>query len=215
MSATLSCGESILESASRPLYREWLVSLQKARLMARLFAAIQLNDEARAFGARAIAALERTHVDGRFERLEKLHLTLAFFGSVAAESVADYSAALERAARTCSSFRVRLDHLGAFPDERRARLLWLGSSQPQRAYGQLMVRMREAFAGLWSQPHAEDVPHVTICRLRRPLPAMPRIGELGSVDLPVNELVLFESLPDAATTRYEARSVAVLKTEGT
>lgn len=181
--------------------------------MARLFAAVQLDDEARAFGARAIAALDRAHVDGRFERLEKLHLTLAFFGSVAAESVTDYSAALERAARSCAPFRVRLDRLGAFPDEQRPRLLWVGSSKPQPAYRQLMVRVREAFAGLWAQPHADDVPHVTVCRLRRPLRAMPRIGDLGEVDLPVDELVLFESLPDGATTRYEARSVARLTKE--
>jgi len=181
--------------------------------MARLFAAIALDDEARAFGARVIEALERAQVRGRFERLEKLHLTLAFFGSVETEKACEFSAALEQAARDCSPFVVRLDRLGAFPDERRPRLLWLGSSRPQPKYGELMARMREAFAGIWSQPHDDDVPHVTVCRLRRPLHAMPRVVDLGHVDLPVKAIVLFESLPDGATTRYEVRSVAPLMKE--
>ena len=181
--------------------------------MPRLFAAIPLDDEARAFGARAIAALERAQVDGRFERPEKLHVTLAFFGSVAHEQIGVLAAALEQVARKSSPFTLRLDRLGAFPDERRPRLLWLGSSQPQTGYVGLMARMREAFAGLWSQPHADDVPHVTVCRIRRALRAMPRVAGIGHVDLPVDTLVLFESLPGQATTRYEARSVALLTKE--
>lgn len=181
--------------------------------MARLFAAIQLDDEARAFGARAIAALERAQIDGRFERLEKLHVTLAFFGTVEEGRIGDFSAALGRAAQACPAFSLRLDCIRAFPDERRPRLLWLGSSRQQPAYEHLMARMREAFAGLWSQPHADDVPHVTVCRLRRPLRAMPRVGSIGHVDLPVDAVVLFESLPDQGTTRYEVRFIAPLMKE--
>lgn len=185
----------------------------ESAMMARLFAAIALDDKARAFGARTIVALERAQVSGRFERLEKLHLTLAFFGSVEAQRVGQFSAALEQAVRGCPPFVVRLDRVGGFPDERRPRLLWLGSSQPQPAYSDLMARMREAFAGLWSQAHADDVPHVTVCRLQRPLRAMPSVVDLGHVDLPVNSILLFESLPDGATTRYEVRSVAPLMKE--
>jgi RNA 2',3'-cyclic 3'-phosphodiesterase len=181
--------------------------------MARLFAAIRLDDEARAFAARAIAVLERIEPSGRSEALEKLHVTLAFFGSVPVERIGEFSAALERAASESMPFCLRLDRIGAFPDEKRPRLLWLGSSRREPAYEALMARMREAFAGLWSQPRDEDVPHVTLRRLRSPLRAMPDVGDIGTVDLPVGDVVLFESLPDGATTRYEIKSVAPLVKE--
>jgi 2'-5' RNA ligase len=178
--------------------------------MARLFAAIALDEEARRFASGVSERLANAQTPCRFERPEKLHITLAFLGSVPSERIAAYGAGLAGAASTCEPFRLRLDRLGGFP-ERRPTLLWLGSSARDQAYASCAVRVREAFAALGSQCEVNAEPHVTLCRCKRPLPAVPAIVLEPGVALLVRELTLYESLPDGPTTRYEVRAVAPLQ----
>lgn len=180
--------------------------------MARLFAAIALDDEARRFALGVGERLAGAQIPCRFERPEKLHITLAFVGSIPGERVAEYEAGLGRAAVACEPFALRLDRLGGFP-EGRPRLLWLGCSDQDPAYAACAVRVREAFAELGSQCEVNTQPHVTLCRAKRPLPAVPAIALDPGVALVVRELTLYESIPDGSTTRYEARSVAPLQGE--
>jgi RNA 2',3'-cyclic 3'-phosphodiesterase len=178
--------------------------------MARLFAAIALDDEARRFAVSVSEQLASAQIPCRLERPEKLHITLAFLGSHPAERIAAFGEALARAAAQCEPFRLRLDRLGGFP-ERRPRLLWLGSSAPDQAYAACAVRVREAFGALGSHCDVNTEPHVTLCRCKLPLPAVPASALDRSVALEVRELTLYESLPDGPTTRYEARAVASLQ----
>lgn len=184
--------------------------------MARLFAAIALDDGARRFALdvadRLTDVADRLTSPAtpcRFERPEKLHVTLAFLGSIPSERIAAFAGALARAASACQPFGVQLDRLGGFP-QRRPTLLWLGSSGHDQAYAACAVRVREAFAALGSQCDVNTEPHVTLCRCKRPLPAVPAIELEPGVTLPVHELTLYESLPDGPTTRYEVRTVAPL-----
>jgi RNA 2',3'-cyclic 3'-phosphodiesterase len=178
--------------------------------MARLFVAIALDDDARRFAFGVSERLANAQTPCRLERPEKLHITLAFVGSVPAERVGAFGDALAQAAAACGPFRLRLDRLGGFP-ERRPRLLWLGSSTPDRAYAACAARVREAFAALGSQCEANTEPHVTLCRCKLPLPAVPAIVLAPGVTIAVRELTLYESRPDGSTTRYETRAVASLQ----
>ena len=177
--------------------------------MARLFAAIALDDGARCFALDVAGRLTDSALPCRFERPEKLHVTLAFLASIPSERIAAFAGALARAASACKPFGLRLDRLGGFP-EQRPKLLWLGSLGRDQAYAACAARVREAFAALGSQCDVNTEPHVTLCRCKRLLPAVPAI-ELGpGVTLPVHELTLYESLPAGPTTRYEVRAVAPL-----
>ena len=177
--------------------------------MARLFAAIALDDIARSFAIELTRRLERSGTPCRFERPEKLHITIAFLGSVPGERVAAYAGALADAAASCQPFRVRLDRLGGFP-ARRPTLLWLGCSARDAAYAECAGRVREAFAALGSQCQANDEPHVTLCRCKQPLSVVPSVSTKPGTTLEVRELTLYESLPDGTTTRYEVRAVEPL-----
>lgn len=178
--------------------------------MARIFAAIALDDAARRFAHGISEQLANGQPLCRFERPEKLHVTLAFVGSVPAERVGTFGDALARAAAACEPFRLRLDRLGGFP-ERRPRLLWLGSSAHDRAYAACAAQVREAFAALGSHCEVNTEPHVTLCRCKVPLPAVPAIALESGATIAVGELTLYESLPDGSTTRYETRAVAPLQ----
>jgi RNA 2',3'-cyclic 3'-phosphodiesterase len=179
------------------------------RRMARLFAAIALDDEVRQFALGVSERLANAQIQCRFERPDKLHITLAFLGSIPAERITPFGAALAQAASESEPFRLRLDRLGGFP-ERRPTLLWLGSRARDKAYAACALRVRVAFAALGSRCAVNDEPHVTLCRSKRPLPAVPPMDLEPGVAFLVRELTLYESLPGGSTTRYEVRSVAQL-----
>jgi 2'-5' RNA ligase len=182
--------------------------------MARLFAAIALDDDARGFAFSVTERLTNAQLPCRPERPEKLHITLAFVGTIPGERVAEFGAGLASAAASCEPFALRLDRLGGFP-EHRPRLLWLGCSTRDPAYAACAARTREAFAALGSQCDVNTEPHVTLLRCKQPLSDVPALVLESGVALLVRELTLFESLPDGPTTRYEVRAVAPLGTTRT
>ena len=105
----------------------------QSRNLLRLFAAIELTEEARR-AAVAHASRLRTMlpqgVKASWEREEKLHLTMKFFGNVAPERVGELTEALARTAAASQPFRLRLQETGVFPTPSRPSVLWLGLSDP-------------------------------------------------------------------------------------
>jgi 2'-5' RNA ligase len=99
------------------------------------------------------------------------------------------------------AFDVRFDTLGGFPNERRARIAWAGSRSKDPRFARLADGVREscrAFATLDEKP---PVLHVTLGRLRDPMP-LPAI-RFDARTMRVDTVALFESLPGEKTTRYE------------
>jgi 2'-5' RNA ligase len=149
----------------------------------------------------AAQALEARGLRARFELREKLHVTLAFLGSVDAERVAELAAALQTAASAHPSFNVRLDRIGAFPNERRARIVWAGSRDENAAFARLAEGIRDVsrrFAVIDDKP---AVLHVTLARLREPA-RVPEVA-LKPQTFDVDAVTLFQSLQAERTTRYE------------
>lgn len=146
-------------------------------------------------------ALERAGLAARYEPAEKLHVTLAFLGAVEGERVPLLVEAL-RAASAVSPFSLRFDRLGAFPKNGRAKIVWAGSRRPIAEFVRLADAIREAaraFATLDEKPPSL---HVTLARLQAAMP-LPRVA-FKARSMNVSEIVLFESLPNGPTTRYEA-----------
>ncbi|HLM18677.1 MAG TPA: RNA 2',3'-cyclic phosphodiesterase [Acidimicrobiia bacterium] len=126
--------------------------------------------------------------DLRWTRREQRHLTLRFFGAVPdpdplAELVAD-------AVRARDPFTVCLGGGGAFPDPRRASVLWLGVRQGSEALGALAAAVGEPD----DRPY---VAHLTLARvnrsrdLREVVAALDACGESDAWT--VDEVVLFDS----------------------
>jgi 2'-5' RNA ligase len=150
---------------------------------------------------KAMRALEAAGLAGKFELPEKLHVTLAFLGSVDTTRVEPLSAALLRAIADIRPFSARFETIGGFPNERRARIAWAGSRRAGESFGRLAEAVRSAareFAGLDEKP---PVLHVTLARMRDPM-QLPRI-HFTPCTLRVDAIVLYESLPGEGTSRYE------------
>jgi RNA 2',3'-cyclic 3'-phosphodiesterase len=169
----------------------------------RLFVGIALDDGARAACAAVSEWLRKTGFDARYEAPEKLHVTLAFLGFVEPARVEPIVLELASCA-TRSPFAVRLDKLGAFPHERRPRVVYVGAREQGAPFRRLAGSVRAAYTGLGFEFKNDPVAHVTIARVKeskRPLPLV----DFAPIPLRIESLALFESLPDPPnkTSRYE------------
>jgi 2'-5' RNA ligase len=174
-------------------------------LRLKLFVAIDLDDAARDVIADAIDRLRAAGVDARFQPREKWHTTVAYLGDTDAERLGEVATAVRAATAACGPFDVVLDSVGAFPDVSRPRVVWVGSATPQPGYASCSAAVRGACQRLGFHFEHDDVPHVTVCRLKRWRGAFPAVALPKAASVHVESLILFESVPDGPTTRYEIR----------
>src|SRR5688500_13520610 len=94
----------------------------------RIFIAVDISPEAKRRVSRYIDDLRSGFRDLKvgWEKAEKLHLTLKFLGDVEPEKLSGLIEAAEKIAGKLSKFTVKIERTGVFPNERKARVLWLG-----------------------------------------------------------------------------------------
>lgn len=167
----------------------------------RLFCAIELSDEVRARAAEHIARLRHSLPDVRaaWDRAEKMHITLKFFGDVEQRRVPELSLATERAAQCASPFTLDIAGAGTFPPRGPALVLWLGVRDASGELAQLRAALEDECAAQgFKREERPFHPHLTIARLRQPagagvLAARHRELACQGIEMPVNEIVLLRS----------------------
>ncbi len=150
----------------------------------RLFFALWPDEAARA----ALAALQAP-VAGRLTPPDKLHLTLAFLGQVAADAVPALLDIRDRL--DVPPLRLAIDCYGHFA---RPRIAWAGMTQvpPELvALHEELMRRLEA-SGFSAATHGAFKPHVTLAREAR---LAPPEAPATPVAWTVDRAVLVESLP--------------------
>jgi len=170
----------------------------------KLFAGIELD---RGVRSKCVQIAERLKAQGfpaRFEAAEKLHITLVFLGWVDAEQVESIRNALEFVADQTAPFTLTLDKIGAFPHERRPRVVWIGARDQGATFRELTRLCRGAYSAIGFSFDKEPVAHVTIARVKDGRAHLPSV-EFAPMRLRVGALTLFESIPRGGTTHYEIR----------
>lgn len=135
----------------------------------RLFCAIELPKEVRAQVATYIATLREAAPRARasWDREEKLHLTLKFFGDVEENRLGLLTGALRRAASLIDPFELKLSGTGAFPPSGSPRVLWLGVTDASGSMIRLHQQIEDECARSgFAREHRRFRPHLTIARLR-------------------------------------------------
>jgi RNA 2',3'-cyclic 3'-phosphodiesterase len=177
----------------------------------RLFAGIELDGTTRDACVRVQDRVRAGGFDARYEPAEKLHVTLAFLGRVDERQSSEVETILDDVAAQHAPFELILDKLGAFPHERRPRVIWIGSRTQGAPFRTLATALRERYAAMGFSFEDDVVAHVTIARVKggstRPLPML----DVAAMQLRVAALALFESLPDKQTTRYIVRKTNAMK----
>jgi RNA 2',3'-cyclic 3'-phosphodiesterase len=175
----------------------------------KLFTGIELDAPVRAWCSDIAARLQACALPGRFETPEKLHITVAFLGWVDPEQVEPIRDVMRSAAVQVEPFTLTLDRIGAFPHERRPRIVWIGSTDQGEPFRSLAGAMQSGYNELGFTFDKAPVAHVTLARIKEGRAHLPML-DVKPVRLRVNHVTLFESIPAGRTTRYEVRDRAWL-----
>lgn len=166
----------------------------------RAFLALELSAAARAALEKTILSLREAVPRGvKWVHAGNAHLTLHFFGSEQRQRLDQAAEALRRA-RLGNGYSASLGKVGAFPNLRSPRTIWVGLDRGSRETVAIQARVAAVLAALaFSQEPRPFTPHITVGRVRgqaRPGPA----GRLDlaappapSVTFPVSRLALMSS----------------------
>ena len=148
----------------------------------RSFIAIELPEEAKKGLARLRKELERhEHKFVKWVDPGGIHLTLKFLGNISSKRVAEITKAIEEAAQGISPFHLEISGLGAFPNPRQARVLWVGIDGEVDKLSRLQENTDSALAVLgFAKEERSFVPHLTLARIRQGASPLERrnFGEL-------------------------------------
>ncbi len=171
-------------------------------LTIRTFVAANLDPGLRERLARLQERLKETRADVAWVRPENLHLTLKFLGEVEETALGAVADAIRPVAAGHGPFRLAFAGLGAFPQPRTARVVWIGVGDGSEGLAELHARLQATLEPLGFQREGRPfTSHLTLGRVRGPgrreqlamavmsMPAEP-LGEmvLDRIDLMRSEL---------------------------
>lgn len=183
----------------------------------RLFLALELPPATADEIHGAVAPLRAATPELAWVPVQRLHLTLKFLGDGADARVAALVQATDRVAARHRAFEMTLGGVGAFPNFRRPRVVWMGVEGEPRLellYHDVEIAAAEAGYEMEGRPFR---PHVTLARVREPLPAEPtralaRAARAISYSTTafVDGLALFDSAARGSGAHYRRLHAATL-----
>jgi 2'-5' RNA ligase len=188
----------------------------------RLFIAVPVAEEVK----KAVGALMEEVADGpvdrrlpgqpRWVRVDGLHLTLRFLGSVPDDRQAELAGAISAAAAGVKPFRVELSGGGAFPNQYRPRVLWIGITHGTAELSALERRVDAETRQLgWPPDDRPFTAHLTLARTDGVTGATERAHRLIEAAAEItlswqaDRLILYKSHLGHGPTRYEAVATAM------
>jgi len=183
----------------------------------RLFLALELAPPAAEETHAAVASLRELEPGLAWVPAHKLHLTMKFLGDADENSVSALMAASDAVAARHRPFEMELGGVGAFPNFRRPRVVWLGvDPDPRLELLHHDVELAAADVG-YEVEGRPFRPHVTLARVREAL-APDRAKALAraarevsySATVPVDRLTLFDSATGVHGAPYRRLHAAIL-----
>jgi len=98
---------------------------------------------------------------------EGIHLTLKFLGNVPEPKLADIVKVMEQSSQGVTPFELQITEVGAFPNLKRPRVLWVGITGELDKLVGWQKRLDEGLAPLGFEKETRPfTPHLTLARLR-------------------------------------------------
>jgi len=173
----------------------------------RLFVAIALpNDVKEALGD-VIDRLRPSAPDEKWVPSQNLHATIAFLGEVGDKREASISDALRGVVVERAPCSTRTTGAGAFPSQRRARVLWTGLADDDGCLAASAAAVVSALEPVGFAPEKRAwAPHVTLARFRAPrdVSAMIVTADVPALGFTVEEVTLYRSRLARPAPVYEA-----------
>jgi 2'-5' RNA ligase len=158
----------------------------------RLFAGIEIPDDVRSVIESAVAPVRERHPRARWVPRENQHVTLKFLGSTRRRLVDRVTEAIGEVATAAAPFHTRVEGIGAFPGERRARVLWVGLDDEAGRIAELAGALDGALRREFAPEKRAFTPHLTVARFDPPV-ALDDLAPVTSAAFAVERIVLFRS----------------------
>lgn len=165
----------------------------------RLFIAVPLDREIKEYLGKTIGELAAAGGGVKWVNPENVHVTLRFLGETEETLIPKITALIDRVAASHSPVRLRLSHLGAFPNLRRPRVFWAGLQGPIDDLSKMARQLELGARKLRFKPEKKEFrAHLTLGRVRddRLLGAICRCCEeyqIEPMSMMLDRIVLFKS----------------------
>jgi RNA 2',3'-cyclic 3'-phosphodiesterase len=167
----------------------------------RAFLAIEPAAEILAAVARLQEKLKR-EISGAISwtRPQGNHLTLKFFGNIGLTDVENISAAVKKQAAEAMPLVLKVEKMGVFPDLRKPRVLWVGTTGDIEKLTVLQNKLEAGFEVLgFPRENRPFRAHLTLGRIKDSraaagiAAALKKYGEFAAGEFHIRELILFRS----------------------
>lgn len=152
--------------------------------MIRAFIAVELPEAVRMAVGEVQDRLKRAHTTLKISwtKIGNLHLTLQFLGYVEEQTIPKISDALSAVAAQHTAFDVPVGGVGAFPNERAPRVLWVGCRDDAGRLKALAAAVQSAMSTFgFPREQREFTAHLTLGRVKLPRPDVALTRALDSV----------------------------------
>lgn len=166
----------------------------------RLFYCFELSERVRAQLYEIARPLRAVEARVSWVRPENFHITVKFLGEVKPSEVAALQALGAQIAGQFQKSEITFDVVGAFPDVRRPRVLWIGSRHAPQAIFDLHAQLERELTKMGFEAERHFAPHVTVGRVKDEHTA--RLGQFAQLisqiapfvcQAPITHLTLMES----------------------
>lgn len=188
----------------------------------RAFIAIELPQGIKDYLAGVQTKLKTAHADLKWVNPQNIHLTLKFLGEIDEKQLTQITQILEDTLRDKSQFYLRLASLGAFPNIKSCRVIWVGidkgDSETKQIAKDLEGEIEKIGIAKEERPFSS---HITIGRMRSSLNRQKLTqvlenltGDSGGfpAEFPVTKITLYKSTLTPQGPIYEILKETHLKT---
>lgn len=175
----------------------------------RLFVAVPMPHAVAVYLEQIQRRFQARKLNLRWVKTRNIHLTLKFLGDTAPARVPGIAAAMDAAAASVETFRLRAEGVGVFPHLRNARVVWVGLTGEVDRLNTLRETLESVLESIGVGRDVRGYrAHLTIGRIRRRVDArllgaeLERHGESECESFRVDRLGLFESVLKPAGAEY-------------
>jgi len=153
--------------------------------------------------------LDSPAVNVRWVRADNLHLTLKFMGDVDPSSVGVIADQMDAVAHATAPFELNASGFGGFPNQRRARVLWVGLGGDVGCLKATWEMLEKGLAKVsFNREKRRFNPHLTIGRTRRRIDlqtlglSLDALADMTSDSFKVDRLLLIKSVLKPTGAEY-------------
>ena len=168
--------------------------------MIRAFIAAEIDLPNKKKISELIGELKKSKADVKWITENQIHITLKFLGNIEKEQVQKMSGALGGISRNFSAFDIQFSKLGAFPNMKRPRVIWIGVEKGGDLLSSLNEKIETALEKIgFTKEKREYRVHLTLGRVKS-LKNITSLAELidkidfqSTGEIKIDRLTLFQS----------------------